>query len=147
MSIFARKLYALLGNSFSDSDFQCLNSEALAWWEQNRESLEAIASSSDHINFEAPLRQQTPAPSPIPSVVRSKVPSLGVKTSQRFQSHSEHNCNSSLIPVPFSAGCGDFYPNNKPEPIPKLSSPLNTTSFPTVPNTAIAPPSPLSPGQ
>lgn len=58
MSIFARKLYALLGGKFSCSELQCLTSDehetALAWWTENQGVLEAIASSSDHINFEVP---------------------------------------------------------------------------------------------
>ncbi len=75
MSIFARKLYALLGNNFPNVDFQCLTIEAWDWWEQNRKIVEAIASSSDHINFEATPPSNTCTVShPISGQTQSSIP-------------------------------------------------------------------------
>lgn len=64
MSIFLRKLCALIGDSNLYSTLECLNAEegraAQLWWERHQESLEAIASSSDRVNLET--AKQAPPP-------------------------------------------------------------------------------------
>ncbi|MCW6039032.1 hypothetical protein K4A83_22685 [Spirulina subsalsa FACHB-351] len=51
MSLFARKLYALLAGKSLCLDFQCLTPDEhrtiSAWWTDHKTLLEAIASSSD----------------------------------------------------------------------------------------------------
>jgi len=51
---FTRKLYALLGEQSLTEYFALLrDNDQQQWWHSNREVIEAIASSSDHINFQA----------------------------------------------------------------------------------------------
>ncbi|TVU54225.1 MAG: type III-B CRISPR-associated protein Cas10/Cmr2 [Arthrospira sp. PLM2.Bin9] len=64
MSIFHRKIYALLGNSDLCNHLVCLQTEegqtALSWWLTHQGEIEAIASSSDRINLEIDRIRDSP---------------------------------------------------------------------------------------
>ncbi|MEM9543641.1 MAG: type III-B CRISPR-associated protein Cas10/Cmr2 [Cyanobacteria bacterium P01_E01_bin.42] len=51
MSVFQRKLCALLDDETLLKDLECLDDDSRSWWRRKKEAIEAIASSSDRVNL------------------------------------------------------------------------------------------------